>query len=176
MSASRRGLGLANLVTGVRAVLALSLWVLWTAHPWASVAIATTGALLDAVDGPLARRRGEVSRLGARFDMETDAFLIVTLSVIGWQMGKAGAWVLLSGAMRYLFVGASWLWPWLAADLPESYRRKAVCVVQIVTLIVALAPLVPAPWSDGVAGIGLGLLAWSFAVDVAWLARRASWG
>jgi len=173
MSASRSvPVGVANLITGIRLVLALGLWLVWTGAPWTSVAIATVGALLDAVDGPLARRRGEVSRFGARFDMEVDAFLIVTLSVLGWRMGKAGAWVLLSGAMRYLFVAASWVWPWLAADLPESYRRKAVCVVQIVTLIVTLAPVVGSPLSDAVAGGGLLLLAWSFAVDVAWLARR----
>lgn len=168
----RAAIGLANLVTGVRLVLVLALWGLWTRAPWTSVTIATIGALLDAIDGPLARRRGEVSRFGARFDMEVDAFLIVTLSVLGWWMGKAGAWVLLSGAMRYLFVAASWVWPWLAADLPVSYRRKTVCVVQIVTLIVSLAPVVPSPLSDAVAGGGLLLLAWSFAVDVAWLARR----
>ena len=173
MSAPRSGgIGLANLVTAVRLVLALGLWLIGTRAPWTSVAIATIGAVLDAVDGPLARRRGEVSRFGARFDMEVDAFLIVTLSVLGWRMGKAGAWVLLSGAMRYVFVGASWIWSWLAADLPESYRRKTVCVVQIVTLIVSLAPVVPSPLSDAVAGGGLLLLAWSFAVDVAWLYRR----
>ncbi|MFN7977349.1 MAG: CDP-alcohol phosphatidyltransferase family protein [Vicinamibacterales bacterium] len=173
MSAPRSGgVGLANLITAFRLVLALALWGLWTRAPWTSVGVATVGALLDAIDGPLARRRGEVSRFGARFDMEVDAFLIVTLSVLGWQLGKAGPWVLLSGAMRYVFVGASWIWPWLAADLPESYRRKTVCVVQIVTLIVSLAPVVTPPLSDAVASAGLLLLMWSFAVDVAWLGRR----
>lgn len=173
MSASGpAGIGLANLITGVRLVIALSLWLVWTGAPWTSVVLATIGATLDAIDGPLARRRGEVSRFGARFDMEVDAFLIVTLSVLGWQMGKAGWWVLLSGAMRYVFVGASWIWPWLSAGLPESYRRKTVCVVQIVTLILALAPVVASPLSDAVAAAGLALLAWSFAVDVGWLYRR----
>lgn len=173
MSASGSGgIGLANLITAFRLVLVLALWALWTGAPWSSVIVATVGALLDAIDGPLARRRGEATRLGARFDMEVDAFLIVTLSVLGWQLGKAGPWVLLSGAMRYVFVGAGWVWPWLAAELPESYRRKTVCVVQIVTLIVSLAPLVTPPLSAAVAGAGLLLLVWSFAVDVAWLYRR----
>ena len=36
---------------------------------------------LDAVDGQVARRTGTVSALGARFDMEVDAFLILVLSV-----------------------------------------------------------------------------------------------
>lgn len=165
-------IGAANLVTGLRLGLVLALWSVGTARPWLAVGIATVGAGLDAVDGPLARRRGEVSRFGARFDMETDAFLIVTLSVLAWRLGKAGPWVLLSGAMRYLFVAAAWVWPWLGADLPESYRRKAVCVVQIVTLIAAVAPALPPVLSATVAGTGLALLVWSFAVDVAWLWRR----
>lgn len=165
-------IGAANLVTGLRLGLVLALWSVGTSSPWLGVGIATVGAGLDAVDGPLARRRGEVSRFGARFDMETDAFLIVTLSVLAWRLGKAGPWVLLSGAMRYLFVAAAWVWPWLAADLPESYRRKAVCVVQIVTLIAAVAPALPPTLSATVAATGLALLVWSFAVDVVWLWRR----
>ena len=136
----------------------------------AASSTATSPSVQDCIAGRLPT--GTASELGARFDMEVDAFLIVTLSVLGWQMGKAGPWVLLSGAMRYVFVGASWIWPWLSAGLPESYRRKTVCVVQIVTLIVALAPIVAPPLSDAVAGAGLVLLAWSFAVDVAWLSRR----
>jgi hypothetical protein len=48
-----------------------------------------------------------------------------------------------------------------------------VCVVQIVSLIVALVPLVAGPASAALAAGGLLLLAWSFAADVAWLARRA---
>ena len=36
---------------------------------------------LDGVDGQVARRTGTVSALGARFDMEVDAFLVLVLSV-----------------------------------------------------------------------------------------------
>lgn len=165
-------IGAANLVTAGRLSLVIVLWLMAPDRPWRLLLVASAAALLDAVDGPLARRRGEVSRFGARFDMETDALLIVTLSVLAWRLGKAGPWVLLSGAMRYLFVGASWIWPWLARDLPGSYRRKAVCVVQVVTLLAALAPVLPPRISAGVAAAGLLLLTWSFAVDVVWLARH----
>ena len=40
------------------------------------------------------------SGYGARFDMETDAAFILVLSILVWQHGKAGAWVLLCGLMR----------------------------------------------------------------------------
>ena len=43
--------------------------------------MATVALLLDAVDGQVARRTNTVSALGARFDMETDAFLVLVLSV-----------------------------------------------------------------------------------------------
>ena len=38
--------------------------------------------------------RDRPSSFGARFDMETDAAFILILSVLVWQHGKAGAWVL----------------------------------------------------------------------------------
>lgn len=173
MSASPlQRIGLANLVTAFRLGLVLRLWTVPTTDAWTMVFTATIAAALDGVDGALARGRGEVSRFGARFDMETDAFLIVTLSVLVWRLDKAGAWVLLAGALRYLFVAAAWIGPWMANDLPESWRRKVTCVVQIATLIAAIAPVVPQPWSAIVAGAGLVLLTWSFAVDVQWLARH----
>ena len=142
------------------------------AFGWALVALATVAALLDAVDGPVARRRQEASPFGARFDMETDALLILVLCVLVLQQDKAGAWILASGAMRYAFVAAAWRWPWLARPLPPSRRRKTVCVAQIATLIVCLAPVVEASWAGLVAGAGLLALVGSFAADVRWLARH----
>lgn len=173
MTSPRGGIHWANVVTSVRLVLALSLWALGPEASWAIVVIASTGATLDLVDGPLARRSGRVSAFGARFDMETDAFLILTLSVFVWWTGHAGPWVVASGAMRYVFIAAGWVLPWMRGSLPPSVRRQAVCVVQIVALIVALAPVVTPPLSTAISAAGLAVLTWSFALDVAWLARRS---
>lgn len=162
----------ANGITTLRLALTLGLWLLPLTAAWTLVVVATLGAVLDAVDGPIARRSGRASAFGARFDMETDAFLILTLSILVWRLDKAGAWVIASGAFRYVFVAAAWIWPWLDGELPPSVRRKVVCVVQIVALIVALAPIVP-PWvSVPLAAAALVVLAWSFWVDIAWLARQ----
>ena len=111
------------------------------------------------------------SEFGARFDMEVDALLIMALSILVWQHGKAGGWVLLSGLLRYAFVAAGWIDPWLARPLPPSRRRQTVCVVQIVALCVALAPAVPVSASTIVAATALVALAASFLVDVIWLWR-----
>lgn len=138
---------------------------------WAVVGVATAAALLDAVDGALARRSGLASAFGARFDMETDAALTLVLAALVLHAGQAGAWVLAAGLMRYAFVGAAALWPWLAAPLAPSRRRQAVCVATITALIVALGPVVPVAWAAALAAAATSLLALSFAVDVRALAR-----
>jgi len=166
--------GAANAVTLARGVLALDLLALLGSPPspvlaWSIVALALVALVLDGV----ARRRGETSAFGARFDMETDALLILVLAALAWSHGKAGPWILLAGALRYLFVAASLVLPWLAAPLPPSRRRQTVCVVQIVSLILCLAPFVAPPVSAAIGLAGLVALLGSFAVDVAWLARRA---
>ena len=66
-----------------------------------AMALATVVAVLDGIDGWLARRTGMASDFGARFDMETDAALIMVLALLAWQFGKAGVWVLASGLLRY---------------------------------------------------------------------------
>ncbi|OUM03619.1 hypothetical protein A8M77_05210 [Variovorax sp. JS1663] len=139
---------------------------------WSCVVVATIAALLDALDGPLARRGGLASAFGARFDMETDALLVLVLSLLALHFDKTGAWILAAGLMRYLFVLAARPWPWLARALPTSLRRKAVCVVQISALIVCLVPVIALPWSQALAAASLALLAASFAIDTAWLMRR----
>lgn len=171
--------GLANIVTLARGALTLLLLALLgapvgTALGWLAVGLGSVAVALDGVDGQLARSRGEVSDFGARFDMETDALLILVLAALVWQLDKAGAWILLAGLLRYLFVVASYVWSWFERPLPPSRRRQTICVLQIVSLLGALAPFVAPTQSSLVGLLGLLLLVWSFAVDVVWLARRAS--
>jgi phosphatidylglycerophosphate synthase len=170
-------IGTANLVTAVRAVLVAAIAAAGLATPAPRVAatvvvVGTVAALLDLLDGWLARRTGTATAFGARFDMEVDAALILTLSWLLWRFGVTGPWVLLSGLMRYGFVIATVVLPWLGRPLPPSRRRQVVCVVQIVALLVALAPVVPGPLAWAASGAGLAALVWSFAVDVAWLHER----
>lgn len=140
----------------------------------ASAAAATlVAAALDGLDGWLARRSRMVSDFGARFDMETDALLLMVLASLAWQHEKAGMWVLLSGLLRYLFAAAGWLQPWLQRPLPPSVRRQAICVVQVVGLGVALLPIVTVPLSVILAAGALAALCYSFLVDVVWLWRQA---
>lgn len=167
----------ANQITAIRAAL-VALLVALIARPvtpaleWSLVAIALAAVLLDGVDGWVARRTGTVTPFGTRFDMETDAALILALAVLAWRHGKAGPWILGAGLLRYIFVAAGWMWPWMARPLTPTRRGRAICVVQIAALIIALAPIVGPPTSSAVCAIGLGALLYSFLVDTLWLARQ----
>jgi len=169
--------GAANAVTLARGVVTVLLGALVVAPmangiPAFAAAAGSLAAVLDGVDGWLARKRGVASEFGARFDMETDALLVLALAVLAWRWDRAGAWVLLSGLLRYAFVVAGVLVPWLRRPLLPSRRRQAVCVAQIVVLLAVIAPLLPPGASAPLALAGLLVLASSFAMDVSWLAGR----
>jgi phosphatidylglycerophosphate synthase len=174
-------LGPANQVTLARAML-VALAVALTGEPRdprlaaLAIVVAATVAVLDGVDGYFARRSGMASDFGARFDVETDALMVLGLSALVWQYEKAGAWVLISGLLRYAFVAAGWVLPWVAGPLTPSLRGKTVAVAQTVGLSVALAPFVPVGLSVPVAAATVAALTWSFAVDVGRLWRQAHEG
>jgi phosphatidylglycerophosphate synthase len=166
-----RRFGPANHVTMIRAML-VALIASLIGEPEiprvaaTGTAVAVVMTVLDGVDGWLARRSRMTSAFGARFDVETDAVLIMAMSILVWQHGKAGAWVLLGGMMRYAFVMAgSWL-PWMARPLRPTRRAKTVSVCHMVGLSVALAPIIPTPLSAMAVASAMVALSWSFAVDV----------
>jgi phosphatidylglycerophosphate synthase len=169
-------LGPANAVTLVRASLiagVTALVVTSAQRPVPTPLLATlvgVALALDGVDGRVARATRSVSRLGARFDMEIDAFLILVLSVYAGAF--AGWWTLAIGLFRYAFLAASLVFPWLSTPLAPNVSRKAVAAMQGVVLGVAAAHLLP-PGPTIVALIGsLTALTWSFARDVTTLYAR----
>lgn len=177
------GLGPGNRLTLARATLALPLaapallpGVLTGQGYWWIVGLSATALVMDALDGPLARRTGSDGSFGARFDMELDAFLLVALSVLLWRSGKVGSWVLLIGGLRYFFVLGGLLWPPLRAALPPSRRRKIVCAVQGIALVTCLAPIIQSAPATALTASALLLLVYSFAVDTWWLARSSASG
>ena len=170
--------GAANLVTTARLMLVALVagMVAGACDPhdlaWLVVALAMIGTALDGVDGWLARRTRLSSAFGARFDMETDALLILLLSLLVWRYDKAGVWVLVCGLMRYAFLAAGWMLPWMAGRLTPTLRGKTVAVMQLAGLGLALTPVVTPPASTLAAALTLAALAWSFAVDVGRLWRQ----
>jgi phosphatidylglycerophosphate synthase len=171
--AGSTALGPADKVTLARAILsggvaALAVDSLSRPVPVAALVGLTIGALLlDAVDGYVARRTGTCSDLGARFDMEVDAFLLLVLSV--YLVPQVGGWVLAIGAMRYAFVLGIWTLPWMRTTLPPRYWRKVVAATQGVALVVGSAGVLPHPLTVAGLLVALLLLSESFGRDVVWL-------
>jgi phosphatidylglycerophosphate synthase len=167
---TRVRLGPADHVTLVRAALVVVVaGLLLAGRATAAVPVAVVALLLDLVDGQVARRTGTASASGARFDMETDALLILVLSV--HVAAAYGAWVLLIGAARYLLWGAEVVWPWLRRTVPPRYWRKVVAAIQGVVLTVVTAGVLPAPVATATLVGALVLLTESFGRDVVWLRR-----
>ncbi len=140
-------------------------WIAWTFCLMAVAAI-----IVDGLDGYSARRQSLASAFGGRFDMEVDALQILLLCVIAVALEKAGAWILIGGALRYLYEIAAVAWSALRRPLPPSFRRKLISVVKGSTLAALLAPVIVPPFSTIAAATALILLIYSFAVDVVWLA------
>jgi phosphatidylglycerophosphate synthase len=175
---ARRGaerFGAANAVTATRsaligvvtAVVATSL-----TQPVSAtflVALVAPTLALDAVDGWVARRTSSTSPLGARFDMEADAFLMLVLCT--FDVGIVGPWILAIGLMRYAYVAVGRLLPWMRATVPFRYWRKVVTAVCGIALTLIATGWLPSPADVLVGAIALGLLVESFGRDVIWLAR-----
>ena len=134
------------------------------------LSMAAVALLLDAVDGAVARRTGTASAIGARFDMEVDAFLILVLSI--YDAPRVGGFVLLIGAARYLLGGAGWIWPWLRLAVPYRYWRKVVAAVQGIVLTIVAADFLPRWLAISISLAALSLLLESFGRDVWWMWRR----
>ncbi len=171
----RTALGPAGRITVFRALLACGVAGL-TAQSLVGpdntaivVALATVALVLDAADGWVARRTGTETPLGARFDMEVDAFLIAVLSV--YVAPAVGWWVVTIGALRYVYVAAGWVLRWLRRPLPPRYSAKVVAALQGIVLTAAASGVPPL----GVARLGLVValvvLVESFSRDV----RRQWW-
>jgi phosphatidylglycerophosphate synthase len=169
-------LGPADWVTLARATLAVGVAALVAdsfdhlARVTLLVSLTVVALALDAVDGWLARRTRTTATLGAHFDAEVDAFLILVLSV--YVARASGEWVLAIGAARYAFLIAGWPLAWMREPLPPRYWRKVVAATQGIVLTFAAADVLPVALTRAALVAALALLAESFGRDVCWLWSR----
>ena len=161
-------LGRETLTVGVAALVVDS----FTRPVPVALVVTLTGVALaaDLFDGWVARRTDSASVLGARFDGEVDAFLLLVLSL--YVARAFGPWVLLIGAARYLFLAGERKLPWLHAPLPPRRWRKVVTAVQGVVLTVAAADVLPHGAMKVALLAALAALAASFGECVWWLWRH----
>jgi phosphatidylglycerophosphate synthase len=144
---------------------------------FAMIIMGTLCLLLDGVDGRVARARREASAFGARFDVETDAAMLVVLSVAVAAIGIAGWWVLAIPAMRYGYLAASLVVPALRTPLPYRFSGKVIALAQAVALLAALAyGLTRGQHWVATAFLlaAFSSLCWSFGSSVVWQLRHSS--
>ena len=162
----------ADLVTAVRVLLCPVLFAAHALDPraaWWKVAIGIAIVLLDGVDGRVARRDGATGT-GAVFDMESDAFYVVTMCAIAHvHLGVTG-FVFIIGAMRPIYVCA-WatiglLFATVSPNRPGSLRGRVIHVALVVALLVDLGPGIPLAIRNAAAVVAIGLILYSYAVDV----------
>jgi phosphatidylglycerophosphate synthase len=168
--ADRVTLTRAVLASGCAAIISMA-WFGSTPHrSWGLFTLVVATLLLDLVDGWVARSTGTATADGALLDMQVDAGVLVILSIAVAPM--VGAWVLLIGAMRYVYVALSWRWPVLNTSLPRSHFRRAVAGIQAGVLAAALAPVVPVDVATIALLVALVLLLTSFSGQIVAIQRR----
>lgn len=117
---------------------------------WLPALLFGLAALLDGLDGVLARATGTVSPFGERLDAEMDALMLFVGVVVTVRFGFVPFFYLVVGLARYLFVGAIFLRRLRGkpvCDLPPRNSRRILGATQMVVVFVALAPAVGATLS-----------------------------
>ncbi|MFC7009169.1 CDP-alcohol phosphatidyltransferase family protein [Halalkalicoccus salilacus] len=115
---------------------------------WLPAALYGLAALLDYVDGTIARLTDHVTTLGARLDVEIDALGILIAPLLAVIYGQLPVWYLLAGAARYIFVAGKWHRRRTGKaihDLPAGPASRILAGVQMAFLAVVLSPLLTPP-------------------------------
>jgi phosphatidylglycerophosphate synthase len=160
-----RSFGWANAVTASRAAIVCALGARLGEAPTELLALIVLGLFaLDGVDGYLARRRATASEFGALFDMETDAFFVLTVVLVLFERGDLGVWILVTGVLRYVYVLVRAVVPARNPDVPRSRFGRLAFTGLALGLFFAFAVPGVVGASAALAGTALVTLsfAWSF--------------
>lgn len=161
---------LPNAVTALRVLLiaALALWAP-AVEPVVAAAAVLLVYVLDGVDGYLARRLDATSQQGAHFDVESDAYLVLTVCTL-LACNGLGGWVLLGGLLRYLYVIAIAVLP-SRGSTPRFWWARYAFSAALMLLAAALwlpernASVLLAALATAILCLSFaGSFAWSFAV------------
>lgn len=164
--------GLANTITTLRLLGGYGLiGSTGLAGGW-SIALSLLLLFGDGIDGWAARRFGTGSPFGHGFDQEVDAFVLVCLCLLLLGSGRLGSWILIPGALRYVFVCAIWLFPPPLRTITGNRYTRSLGTLAMLGLTSCLLPLRPELRTALAAAVLLSLLgsfAWS-----AWALYRPS--
>lgn len=143
-------LGWGNLVTLLRACFLAAVagflfqdWPVGAVMAWVPGSLYFCGAILDRVDGYVARKTGHSSLLGNELDMLSDALGLAIASLLAFGYGQVHWTYLLFGVAYYVFHGGL-IWRKQQGlpiyPLPPAMHRRAWAGFQMGFLVVALWP------------------------------------
>lgn len=136
--------GFANGVTFCRMLACLLVLLLPLDPILAPLLILISVAVLDGLDGYLARRFNESSDMGAYFDKETDALFVLVLCFILYKMGRAPFAILGLGWLRYATV---LVFHFIKSKSKKESRFKIGQIIAVITMIGLLAAMIlPDPY------------------------------
>jgi CDP-diacylglycerol---glycerol-3-phosphate 3-phosphatidyltransferase len=167
-------LGTANKITLFRGILLCGVAGFATMPPpsgplaWLPGCLFAAAVGVDVLDGAVARRKGETTRLGEVLDREFDALGTLVAALVAYRYGKVPLFYIGVGSIYYWFTLGLWLRRKRGRpvhDLPSSLFRRIAGAGQSVFLVMALLPLFePAMtyWASWIFGL---LVLVSFARD-----------
>jgi len=167
---------LASTVTAIRGAVALILGGFVVTGgasgpvAWVPALLFGGVAVLDAVDGYVARRRDAVSTFGSNLDVEVDALALLLAILVAVRLTAVPLVFLFVGLARYAFVMGLFVRRQTGRptfELPPRRRRKAVGALSMAVVFVVLIPVVPPAVASALALALLLPVMYSFAVD--WL-------
>ena len=163
----RGAFGAANALTALRFAIASAVGLVPDGVPTAVLGATVLGVFaLDGLDGWVAKRRGESSEFGAHFDMETDAYFVLLIGLELFTRGRYGAWILVVGLLRYVYVLALALVPARRGDKPRfTFGRHAFTGLM---LGLSLGMMVGGWFGTVVTLAGCGLVWASFGYSFYW--------
>lgn len=130
----------ANWVTILRLLIVLILGFLYSK---CTNGLLFTGFLLvislDGVDGHLARKYNQSSKVGEYLDMETDALMVLLLSYIHFASGFISWWILIPGGLRYY---AQLLLFKLKKEGKQDIPKRIRSVIAVIFFISLLGPFI----------------------------------
>jgi cardiolipin synthase len=145
------GLGAANALSLLRAGLAPALLLV---SPRAAGGLLLVSGASDVVDGPLARRRDEVTRLGRWLDGAADTFVLAAASIAAPLPGWAVALVLVRWALPWIVVAAAYFTGARAPGRDRAVSGRYPGLLLFAGLVAALFDLPGGGWLVAAGALG----------------------